>query len=454
MSMFHRVKTLKSYLQGDTGTVVKNVVATFGIKGLALCISLFTMPAYIRYFSDQKILGVWLTVLATLTWILSFDLGIGNGLRNKLTVALAKKDEKAARQYISSAYGMIGALVLIVIGVGMMVIPFINWNGVFNISTDLLPASVLEKTMSIAFVGIMLQFLLRLISSVIYALQKAALNNLMALVTSVLLLTFALLAPSGTPTENILMFSMAWAMCANMPLLCATIVLFCGPLKKMRPNLRCITSDCARSVVSLGGIFFLCQILYMVIANTNEFFITQYVGSEYVVEYQIYYKLFSLASMLLTIALSPMWSAISKAIAEEKFDWLKSLYKTMKRVVWVGIVGEFAIILVLQWLVNVWLGENTITVNYLYAISFATFGSAMLYQSVLSTFVCGMGKMRLQAVCYGVGVVVKFLIIYFGTMMVPSWNIVVISNIVILLPYCIAQQLQLDGYFKHVSTNG
>ena len=90
-----------------------NMAGAVMVKGGALVISLFTMPAYMRFFQNQEVLGLWFTVLSVLNWILTFDLGVGNGLRNHLTTAFALNDRKAAQQCISSAYVTIGATALV-----------------------------------------------------------------------------------------------------------------------------------------------------------------------------------------------------------------------------------------------------------------------------------------------------------------------------------------------------
>lgn len=338
--------------------VYKNIFAAFTVKGFALCLSLFIMPAYMRFFEDQRVLGVWYTILSVLSWILSFDLGIGNGLRNKLSITIAQNDTAGTRGYISSAYWMVGKVVLLAGTVGLILLPFFDWNALFNISTELVSNGTMTYAVGCAFIGILLQFFLRLTSSVIYAMQKSAINDLLTLCTSVLQVLFLLIAPNGGAEYNLKMFATAYIFFANFPMLISTIVIFSGAMKECVPRYRYVEKEKSRSVLSLGGIFFLCQVLYMLIANTNEFFITRYTGPEKVVEYQIYFKLFSMGSMVFGLALTPIWSVVSKAIAENDMPWLKKLYRKLNLLSGAAIVCEFLIIAVLQFVINIWLGED------------------------------------------------------------------------------------------------
>ena len=428
--------------------IFKNTISAFIIKGGALFISLFTMPAFMRYFDNQKILGVWFTVLSVLIWILSFDLGIGNGLRNKLVKAIMDNNKLDIKKYISSAYFIIGIFVIVIGFVGYIVSPFINWNAIFNISEELISINTMLIVIRCIFTGILLQFFLRLISSILYSLQKSAINNLLALVTSVLQLIFVLLAPSYSPEKNLIMLSFFYIIFSNLPLLIVTIIVFTTKLKDCFPRIRYFHKTYAMSVVKLGGLFFWCQILYTIIVNTNDFFITQYTSPEFVVEYQIYNKLFSLPGMLIMLTLTPIWSAVTKSIVENNFNWLAKLYKTLKKVALLAVIAEFLIIPFLQIIINLWLGSKAIQINYLYALSFAIFGGTFIYQSVFSTVVCGTGNMKLQSVCYSIGVIFTLIFIHYGMQIFNTWIIVVISNAIILIPYCILQQISLNRFIK------
>lgn len=428
--------------------LLKNVAGAFIIKGGALVVSLFTMPLYISYFGDQAILGVWYTVLSVITWILNFDLGIGNGLRNQLVVSIAQKNNEKSRELVSSAYILFGVLVLLFAVVGYSVSTVLNWNTVFNISEDLVSPRALSMVVKCVFTGIILQLYLNTISSIIYALQKSVINNLISLVISVSQLLFVLFARASTPQENLIVLSKAYIFLTSIPYLIGSIVVFNTSLKNARPNLLYFRRKNVKQLLGTGGLFFSCQVLYMVIIGTNEFFITYYTLPENTVEYSIYNKLFMLSGTFVALALSPVWSMVTKAIAERQGDWLNRLYKKAKLMSLIAAFANMSMIAVLQIIINIWLGNAAIKVNYGYAIIFAIWGSVFIYQSVLSTFVCGTGRMGLQAKCYGIGVLLKvaFLVIAFNY--TNAWIIVMISNIIIFLPYCIIQDRSLNKFLN------
>lgn len=431
--------------------IYANAAGAFLVKGLSLLVSFFTLPAYMHYLQDQQILGIWFTVLSILIWILNFDLGIGNGLRNHLAACLTKEDTISARQYISSAYCVLGGVMLVFTLLGWFAIGYIPWNKFFHISDHLLPEAALTRTVQCTFIGIMCYFVLRLISSILYAMQKSAFNNFLGLITSSLLLGVVLLAPSRSLEHNLLLLAISYGICINLPQLIATVVVFSTTLKKCLPRLKYVTLFHSKHILTLGSIFFLCQILYMLIANTNEFFITQYTNASDVVDYQIYNRIFSLVSMLFMLGLTPVWSMVTKAATEKDYPWLQNLNRRLLILAFLFSIGEFLLIPFLQFIVNLWLGTKAISVIYSNALWFALFGSCMLFQNVVSTITCGLGRMRLQALCYGGGILAKILIIHIGMLYWKNWILVVIANTCILIPYILLQS-KVNQVFLRTST--
>ena len=116
----------------DTINVIRNIFNSVIIKGGGIVVGLLTTPAYMNYFENQEILGVWFAILSVISWMLNFDLGIGNGLRNRLVEEMTlRKDKMAVRRLISSAYifliSVSGTIAIIVL-VGVR---YVDWNKFF-----------------------------------------------------------------------------------------------------------------------------------------------------------------------------------------------------------------------------------------------------------------------------------------------------------------------------------
>ena len=435
-------------LSGNTRIILRNSVAAFLIKGAGVLISVFSMPAFLRYFNDQSVLGVWYTILGVVTWIDFFDLGIGNGLRNSLVDSFTNGRTERAQQQISTAYLLIGLVSVLLMAVGLIAAPLLKWNVLLNIQEEVVSPAVLALSVRNVFVGVTIHFFLKLISSVIYALQKSALNHLLSLSGSILRLAFVLLAPSKDAEANLLMLSQAYVFLACLPYLAATVAVFATKLREVRPRVSCFRWGAVREIAGVGGIFFVCQLLYMLLVNTNDFCIAYFTDPANTTEYNIYFKLFSLAGTLAQVALTPVWSAVTKAFLEKSYAWLRQLYRKCLLCMPVILSGQLLLVCILQPVVNLWLGSKTIAVRYDYALIFALWGTLFTLQNVLSTFVCGLGRLKLQLGFYAGGVVLKYLFLIVVYRYSESWILVMLSNILVMLPYCVAQHMQLQRNFN------
>ena len=434
--------------------VVKNVLGTFVVKGLSLFISLFSMPVYIRYFNNETVLGLWFTIISVLSWILNFDLGIGNGLRNHLTTAISKYDRDDIKKYISSAYVSVGIVCSFVIIAFFTFYRFVDWNSIFNIKSSIVSPQYMLIAVGLVFIGIILQLFFKLINSILYALQKAYINNFLNLITTLIALVAVLILPSGSNEHNIVVISIVHLFSTIMPLLVTTFIVFKGStLSGCFPSVRFFSFKHAKQVLSLGTIFLILQIAQLVIMATNEYLISIFSGNEAVVEYQIYHKLAILGSTVFSLALIPVWSTVTKAISENKYSWVASLYKRFLFLGSIGVVFQILMIPFYQPIINVWLGSATINVNYFYAFSFALLGSVIIYNSIFFYITNGIGKLKLQTFMYILGALIKIPLAWLLVEYIGSWIGVVLANIVSLVMYCIVQPIWLKQFFSKMQNS-
>src|SRR3954466_9688236 len=92
-------------------SVKKNIFYSLIIKGGSIVISLLLIPLTIRFVNETQY-GLWLTLSSLIGWINFFDIGLGNGLKTKLTEAISKDDLKQGKIYVSTTYAMLALLSL------------------------------------------------------------------------------------------------------------------------------------------------------------------------------------------------------------------------------------------------------------------------------------------------------------------------------------------------------
>ncbi|RHT00722.1 hypothetical protein DW895_01720 [Firmicutes bacterium AM41-11] len=431
----------KLKMKDNTGIIYRNTVYAGLVKFFSLFIALFTTPAYMHYFNNDEILGVWFTILSVLAWILNCDMGIGNGLRNNLVYAINEKNWDKAKKYISSAYYFLSVLgiviLLIIVGLGNL----ISWNVVFNISSKIISTRIMKITTLIVLASIVLQFVLRLVTSILYALQEAFIPGLLNLATNLILLLYVLIANYIGENNNIVFLALMYLFAANIPLLIATIWVFSKKLPNSRPSIFYYKKEYAFSILKIGVAFLWLQLISMVVDNTNNYLITLFVGNAAVVEFQIYYKIFSLPTTVVMLLTTSLWSTITKAKAEGDWKWIASSYKKFIKISLIFTLMEFLMIIPLQLIFNIWLGDKTITVNYGIACIFAVSGSIMSLRTILANYSNGLYEIRIQGIYMTFGAIINIPLAYILSCLFDSYISIVIANVISMLPYCMAQMI-------------
>lgn len=418
-----------------------SIIGTIGVKGLSLIISLFTTSAYMHYFASQELLGVWLALVSMLNWIINFDLGIGNGLRNRLVEAINMRDSDMVRRCVSSAYTLIGVLSLAILFVGNILLGYINWNKLLNVSNTILSPDVIIIVVRITFSGIIIQFFLRLVISILYALQKPALANFISLLSHTLILLFVCLFRIDNVEKSMVILSLMQAITINIPLVIITVYVFKKIIPKENPNLKYFNWDLAKGILNLGYQFLWIQLALLIINSTNDFLITRIWGPNYVVEYQVYDKVFLMISSGFSLITVPIWSAVTKAKVEKRYKWITKTYQML--ICMAGAVSLMAMCLPLffQSIVNIWLGSKAIEVNLLYSYSFAIYNSILMINYASTSISNGLGELKVQLICNTFAAIVKIPLVFVMSRIAGEWISVVWVNILVMLPCLILQPL-------------
>lgn len=425
-----------------------NIVTSFVIKGGGIFVGFLTTPAYMKYFENNSILGLWFAILSILNWILNFDMGIGNGLRNRIVYTMVEQKNNETKKYISSAYLFLIFIALLISIVTLNLVPLLNWNSILNISSAKLSAYVLEQTILIILISIILQFVLRLITSILFALQKAFVPNLLVLITNIILFLFVYICNLTGHSGNIVVLAIVYFFAVNIPLVVTTFYVFTTICKEVRPNIKFYRMSYAMDTLKLGSSFLLLQIESMLINNSSIFLITSLLGSALVVEYNIYFKIFYMIFSIYTLITTPIWSIVTKAIAENNIDWVKKIVRGLQVIALLFSLGQFILFPFMQFIVDIWLKSESIIINRNILIYFA-FETTMLIWSALIASVCsGLNELKVQTILMTIGAILIIPLSYVLVSLTHSYISIVLAHAISLLPYCIGGTVWLENFFK------
>ena len=110
-----------------TALANKNVLYSFLFKGINIATQFALVPLMLHYL-DASLYGIWLAISSILLWLSFFDLGVGNGLRVRLSKALAEDNLEMARTFISTAYATVTIVFILIMILFWIINPFINWS--------------------------------------------------------------------------------------------------------------------------------------------------------------------------------------------------------------------------------------------------------------------------------------------------------------------------------------
>ena len=336
--------------------------------------------------------GIWLTLSSILTWFNYLDFGLGNGLRNKLAEALAKNDLRSAKIYVSTTYAVFSSLILLLVIIFLFVFRFIDWLEIFKAPVYL--KNELNSLILISIVFFLIQFVLRLLTFIINADQKTALNGFFSFSINLLtVLLIYLLLKITSP--SILLLGAGSTLIPVLVFVIASFFIFNKKYKSIAPSFKAIKFYNLKDLLGLGTQFFIIQIAALIIFATDNLIITQLFGPADVTIYNIAYKYFNYIPIIFFVILTPMWSAYTEAYVMNDFDWIKNAMNKIQKV-WI-LLSLIVIIMIFaaNWFYSIWLNSK-IQVPLLLTILMGFFAIVSNWNNIFAYFINGVGKIRLQ----------------------------------------------------------
>ena len=386
----------------------KNIIAAFFIKGLSIAISLILVPITINYINPSRY-GIWITMISIVGWFSFFDIGLTQGLRNKFAEAKAKGENNLAKIYVSTTYAILAIIFFIVWIIFLFVNRFLNWTHILNVQGNM--NSDVSTLAIIVFTYFCLQFVLRIITSLITADQQPAKADLIGVLGQLCSLIFIVILVKTTE-GSLVKLGIAFCISPVLILIGATVFFFKGSFKKYRPSFSQIRLIHAKDLFNLGIIFFVIQVAGIIQYQTANIIIARNFTTADVTSYNIVFKYFGILSMMFTIFLEPFWSASTEAFFKNDIQWIKNAIKKYNYLNVIIIVLGIIMLIFSEPIYNLWLGKGKVIIGFLLSFWGFLYFSISIFSSKYVYFLNGINALRIQFIASIVSPVIYIILAY------------------------------------------
>lgn len=386
-------KFLKHFFQGDARTVKvkKNVYLSFFLKGISVLISFLLIAITLRYLNQYKF-GLWLTISSVISWINFFDIGLSNGLRNKLTESLAEEKYLLAKEYVSTTYFMMILVVFFLLILFFLLSIFIDWYSLFNLSKEF--NENINLIVFVIFVFFSIRFILNIITVILLANQYPAKSNLITVISDFVTLCSVFLLTKFS-SGSLLYISIIYSVIPIIILFIASLVLFNSKYSYLKPSINSIKLTKYKNLLNTGFNFFIIQMAVLIIFSTDNLIITKLLSPKEVTPYNIAYKYFGIVTMVFSIIVTPLWSAITDAYTKNDINWIKKSMKGITKIWGVLIFVTILLLIFSNLFYALWVGKDLI-IPFKLSCLMAFYVVLASWNNIFAFFINGVNKIKLQ----------------------------------------------------------
>ncbi len=340
------------------GKISRSLIATAIFRAGNIAVQFIAVAVALRLLKIDEY-GVWMTLSSVVLWLSLLDVGIGNGLRNKLANALANNDRAEAKRLVSSAYFGLGLITTAAIIVYSCIHNFLDWSRILN-AKQIIEPDKLSYLAAIVVVTILLRFLLKLISTVYLADQRAGTAMLWEFLSNAATLA-AIIALALVEKQSLLLFGTVSSLTPLIALLLISFFAFRQKYADLAPSLSCVRLHEMKSICGLGGQFFIIQIAVIVLFQMVNLIIANRHSPADVSHFQIYSRYYSIILVGWGVVMTPLWSAFTHALSSGDSQWARKTLKKLNLLYLASIAAVAVMYILAEPVIKKWAGDTTVT---------------------------------------------------------------------------------------------
>lgn len=371
-----------------------NIIGSLFLKGISILLSLVVVPLTIDYISPYQY-GVWITLSSVIGWLSFFDIGFGNGLKNKFVEAIAHGNVKLAKIYVSTTYSIMTIIIVGIWVISVVISKFINWSEFLNVNKA--ENVDLHSVVIIVLSTFAFQFILGLLNTILISIQKPVITSVINVISQLLIL-FGILFLTNTSKGSLTNLSLLMGGVNTIVLLLFSVYFFKTSLAKYSPSLKDVQFKYTSDLLKIGVKFFILQIIAIIYYETNNIIITKILSPLDVTIYNLAFKYMSILGMGFAIILTPFWSAFIEASVLKDFEWMKEVKRKLYKGFLFFVVLGIILIVLSPLFYRLWFG-NKILIPVQLTVLMGMWQICNMWNSLHSTLIYGFNKIKLQLIC-------------------------------------------------------
>ena len=376
-----------------TTLLKKNILASFLLKGWSAFVVLLMVPVTLHCLGEYKN-GVWLTISSLLLWVDNMDIGLGNGLRNKVAEYMAHGEYERTRSLVSSTFAMLTCIIIPVLLILLILIAISDPYTVFNAA----PSKIahLDQVLMVAVTLVCTSFIFKLIGNFYMGMQLPAVSNLLIALGQTLALIGTYIV-FYSDNHSLMLIALVNTAAPLLVYMLAYPYTFYYKYPHLRPSFKLVNFKEARAVINMGVQFFIMQISGVILFMTSNLLISNLFTPALVTPYQITYRYFSIMLVAFTVICMPFWNATTDAYERGDIEWIRNATRKLRLMI-IGIIACMILMVIISpWVYSFWIGDS-ITIDIRMSIVMATYIFILIYSMRYSYFINGIGKLRLQLI--------------------------------------------------------
>ncbi len=368
----------------------KHIAYSLFLKGISIIVGLAFVPLILNYLDAERY-GIWLTLSSIITWFSFFDIGLGNGLRNRFAEALSNNNHNLARIYVSTTYAILGVIFILIIVIFLLINPLLDWQMILN--TTVVETKELAIVAQIVFVFFILRFFFKLIGTILMADQRPAINNAFGPIGNILALLIIFILTKSTE-GSLIILSAVLSIVPVIVLVIATFLFFFKDYRKYAPSFKYVDLSKSKELLGLGFKFFFIQIASIVFFSTTNFLIAQFSNQESVAAYNVAYKYLFIVNMVYGIILAPFWSAVTDAFSRKDYIWIKKSLRKLNILSGIMVLALLGALLISPYVFKLWIGDKLV-IPFSLSLVITLYLMQKVVTAPFSMFINGLGKLKL-----------------------------------------------------------